>query len=143
MKKLLQILIPALLISGCITEKNCFKRFPPKIETKIIVKDTTIVTEKTRFDTIFHLTKEISRDTIYFTDSKTEIKIKYIKLPGDSILIEAECPADTIFIEGAVTETITSTETSKPPLLDLGKLLFWLILLIAAIVTLYLLKRFI
>lgn len=47
--KTLSILIVALILTGCTTQKRCFRKFPPALETQIITetevvtRDTTIV----------------------------------------------------------------------------------------------------
>ncbi len=47
-------------------------------------------------------------DTVYLT--KDRLKVKYVRLPGDSVFIEGRCDADTIKIEVpvSVTKTIES-----------------------------------
>lgn len=83
-------------LNSCVTAKRCDRKFPPIITKETIIRDTTIITERTNFDTIhvFHET----RDTVFFHDQETQIKIKYLRLPGDSIFIEAECPPDTVTV---------------------------------------------
>lgn len=68
------------------------------IQKETIIRDTTVYTETTKFDTIVQLTKEITRDTMFFHDLETQIKIKYLQLPGDSIYLTAECPPDTVTV---------------------------------------------
>lgn len=89
--------------SGCVTKRRCERKFPPIVEKETIIKDTTIITERTSFDTIFQVTHELSRDTIYFTDHETQVKIKYLQLPGDSVYLSAECPPDTVTVTKSIT----------------------------------------
>lgn len=91
----------ALTLSSCVTAKRCAKKFPPVIERETIIKDSTIITERTKFDTIF----QRSKDTVFLFDHETKIKIKYVDRPGDSVFVSAECPEDTITVR---THTITN-----------------------------------
>lgn len=90
------------LLASCATQRRCSRKFPPVIERETIVKDSTIITERTKFDTIFG---PGSKDTVFLYDHETRIKIKYLTLPGDSVFVEAECPEDTITVR---THTITN-----------------------------------
>ena len=97
-KNIAVLLFVSWIFSGCITAKKCNQRFPPVITKETIIRDTTVYTETTKFDTIVQLTKEITRDTMFFHDLETQIKIKYLQLPGDSIYLTAECPPVTVTI---------------------------------------------
>lgn len=66
MKKLVFILITALLLGGCVTQKKCLVKFPPDTVTRV---ETNIITEY--------------RDTII-----------YKHIPGDSVFVERIIPAD-------------------------------------------------
>ena len=65
MKTILIFLLGIMLMTGCITEKRCARRFPPEIKTEVFVQHDTI----------------------------TELKDSLIPLPADSGLIRAllEC----------------------------------------------------
>jgi|TARA_R100000479_G_scaffold84485_1_gene40938 hypothetical protein len=124
----------ALILVSCVTQKACDRRFPPIIKTETVIRDTTIVTETTRFDTI-HVIHE-SHDTVFFHDVETQIKIKYVNLPGDSIFIQAECPPDTVIV---TKEIVTNNIEERPKrLIDsngfawIGALFILGLLLIAA-----------
>lgn len=69
-----------------------------KVDTVYIEKQVFVPEVKT--DTIFK-TKE--GDTVYI--SKEKLKIKYVKLPGDSVYLEGKCEADTVKINVPVTIT--------------------------------------
>lgn len=56
---------------------------------------------------------------------KERLKIKYVRLPGDSIFIEGKCEGDTIYKEVAV--TVTKTIEAKN-----GLSWCWLLLALAA-----------
>ena len=99
--KILFLLVTVAILSSCVTSKRCSRKFPPQIHTETIIRDTTIITETTRFDTIFNS----SKDTVFLYNPETKIKIKYLQLPGDSIFVAAECPSDTITV---TTERITN-----------------------------------
>ena len=102
-------LIVLSILPSCVTQRACDRKFPPVTNTETIIRDTTIVTETTRFDTI-HVIHE-SHDTVFFHDVETQIKIKYVNLPGDSIFIQAECPPDTVI----VTKEIKTINTETRP----------------------------
>ena len=111
MKNSVLILIIFFSLASCVTRRACDRKFPPVVNTETIIKDTTIITERTKFDTIYQIRE--SRDTVFFHDLKTQIKIKYIDLPGDSIFIEAECPPDTVTVtKETITNNIQKRESS-------------------------------
>ena len=62
--------------------------------------DKSVVVPEVKTDTIF---KPQLGDTIFI--SKDKLKIKYVKLPGDSVFIEGKCEADTVRIKVPVTIT--------------------------------------
>ena len=97
-------------VASCATSRRCSRKFPPQIHTETIIKDTTIITETTRFDTIFNS----SRDTVFLFDKETQIRIKYLLTPGDSVFIEAECPPDTVTITTQKTTNNVIHDTKGP-----------------------------
>lgn len=121
-KNIALILFAFALLSSCVTAKRCDRKFPPVTIKETIIRDTTIITQTTRFDTITVLNKEIHKDTVFFHDEKTQIKIKYIQLPGDSILISAECPPDTV----TITKEIVNNHTVERRQNNLDGRFFWL-----------------
>lgn len=74
---------------------------------------------------------EIRLDSVFVSQpgdtvvlEKDRLKVKYVRLPGDSVFIEGECEADTIEIEVPV--TITKTIEAK------GGLRWWWLVVAAA-----------
>lgn len=64
-----------------------------------VADDTVYVTKEiiipeVKLDTVF---KAQQKDTVFLT--KDKLKIKYVKLPGDSVFIQGECEPDTVKIE--------------------------------------------
>lgn len=88
--------------SGCLTAERCAERFPGSINRITEIRDTMIVRSSKTFDTIVSFG---SRDTVFIQDRLTDVKVKIIRLPGDSIFIEPVCPPDTIRIEKIRIET--------------------------------------
>jgi hypothetical protein len=101
MKKVAPILILTTAFNSCVTEDMCNKKFPPSSRTETVYYDTVVITHSQRFDTLF----QYSSDTIYVKDAKSKIEVKVVRLPGDSIFIESECPPDTLLIEKVRKET--------------------------------------
>ena len=122
LKNNILILVSILALTSCVTRKRCAEKFPPSIHTETIIRDTTIITEKTRFETIFNN----SKDTVFLVDKETQIKIKYISLPGDSVFVSAECPSDTITI---TKEIITNNTTESNSGGFSWTFLFWILIL--------------
>lgn len=106
LKALLILIIPTILLTGCVTKKACERKFPPITETITVIKDTTIYIPQVSHDTIIDFRNAVVFDTVVIdgVGIKDPI-IRYVKLPGDSIWIDAECPADTIVVEKTVTTT--------------------------------------
>lgn len=98
-----KIILIALLFSACSSPEALLKRAikkgaKVKIDTvKVIVEK---VTPEVKTDSVF-----ISKpgDTVYI--NKEKLKIKYVKLPGDSVFIEGKCEKDTLRIEVPVAVT--------------------------------------
>lgn len=101
LKNVAILTLTILTLDSCVTEKRCRETFPCSNSTEIVtrIKDTTIVTSRTSFDTIFRF-KQV--DTLFFRDKETRIETKIIRLPGDSIFVESICPSDTIRVEKVV-----------------------------------------
>lgn len=90
--------------SGCITAQRCAEKFPESTNVITTFIDTTIITTSKSFDTIISV---LNRDTIFIVDKKTDVRVKVVRLPGDSIFIQPECPSDTIVVTKWKTETTT------------------------------------
>lgn len=105
LKKILVILsvgLQMMVVEGCVTAQRCAERFPGSTNVVTTIMDTTIITSSRSFDTIVSV---INRDTIFILDKKTDVQVKIVKLPGDSIWVEPVCPSDTITIVKVRTET--------------------------------------
>lgn len=89
-----------------------------KSDTVFIEKQVIVPEVKT--DTVF---KSRVGDTVYI--SKEKLKIKYVKLPSDSVFIEGKCKSDTVEINVpyTVTKEIKSG-ASTWDLVILGTVLF-------------------
>lgn len=55
--------------------------------------DKSVIVEAVKTDTVF---KSLERDTVRI--EKDRLKIKYVRLPGDSVYISGTCESDTITI---------------------------------------------
>ena len=62
------------------------------IQQSVVVRDTVIVTK----ERILHDTLTIRKDTILFQD-RVRVEVKY--LPGEKMIVEAECPSDTVKVQ--------------------------------------------
>lgn len=92
-----------LLFSSC-SATNLLKRADrliKKAESKgavwsadTVFKIISVPISEVQTDTVF---KSLPRDTVRI--SKDKLKIKYVKLPGDSVFIEGKCEADTVFVK--------------------------------------------
>jgi hypothetical protein len=105
LKKILVILavgLQMMVVEGCVTAERCAEKFPGSTNVVTTYIDTTIITSSRSFDTIVSV---INRDTIFILDKKTDVQVKIVKLPGDSIWVEPVCPSDTITIVKVRTET--------------------------------------
>jgi hypothetical protein len=65
-----------------------------KVTADTIYKERLVFVDSIRVDSIF--TSKVG-DTVYI--SKDRLKVKYVRLPGDSVFIEGKCEADTIKIQ--------------------------------------------
>ena len=87
-----------MVANACKVKQRHFVDEPPPIVREymsIAEIDTQVIAPSVVFDTIFQV---LPNDTIVIHDSITKIKLKVIKLPGDSIYISPECPPDTITV---------------------------------------------
>ena len=101
MKPTLYILLAALLLSGCklTKEERRMNRATKKLE-KLTAKYPELVRTDTIRDTLH--TNRVHIDTTFVWQSDTveiereNLRVRIVRLPGDSILINAEC--DTVFV---------------------------------------------
>tara|TARA_R110000822_G_scaffold35184_8_gene99311 strand:- start:1594 stop:2001 length:408 start_codon:yes stop_codon:yes gene_type:complete len=85
--RLALLMIPIAIVagvSGCGGAKTILQ--------SVVVRDTIVLTK----ERILHDTLTIQKDTILYQD-RVKFEIKY--LPGEKMMIKAECPSDTIRIE--------------------------------------------
>jgi hypothetical protein len=127
--KLLLLLLVSLTtvvnLSSCVTAERCRAKFPESTYRVTTIVDTTIITSTTSFDTIIRVD---SRDTVFVYDATSRIKVKVVRVPGDSIFVRSECPPDTIRIEKIRTET--TSERIRNIALNGGKDLYLSIFLL-------------
>lgn len=98
MKKTLFILV-VLLVAGCSPEKRLsrlIEKYPHLVSTDTIFNEVSIVTEKTKIDTLFSI-KTPPPDTLIIERNKTRLKLKIDTL-YKTIYASAECLPDTITI---------------------------------------------
>ena len=72
------------VVSGCGGAKS--------IQQSVVVRDTVVVTK----ERVLHDTLTIRKDTILFQD-RVRVEVKY--LPGEKMIVEAECPSDTVKVQ--------------------------------------------
>lgn len=108
--------------NGCVTQKRCNDKFPPSVSRETIIRDTVIITNPTHFDTIFRFSE---KDTVYLRDTKTQIKVKVVKVM-DSVWVHSECPPDTVRIEKVRIET--TVERVRHILSDNPWRMLWIVL---------------
>jgi hypothetical protein len=94
---------------GCATQNRCERKFPAQTETITVVRDSLITIEKKIFET----RDILKRDTVTIVDTVTNIKIKYLRLPGDSIWIKADCPEEQIKVKTSTTTTNVKRGSEK------------------------------
>lgn len=70
-----------------------------KIDT--VYQTVEIAVPEVKTDTIF---SSLPGDTVRI--EKDRLKIKYVKLPGDSVFIEGKCEADTVYQEVKIPYTV-------------------------------------
>ena len=103
------------LFSGCATAEKCREKFPCIESTTTIIRDTLIIAGARQMDTVFHWTR--FQDTILIRDHETRIETKLIRLPGDSIFVSTDCPADTVRVEKIIqTTNVIQDEKEKWPI---------------------------
>lgn len=109
---ILTILIAVLLLSSCSQEKRIGKKVNKLGAENVLAwlqknrKDLFIVRRDTIRDTV--MITAINKDTVFkwsvvqnydtVTITKDRLKVKVIKLPGDTVKIEGECAGDTVYI---------------------------------------------
>ena len=105
-------------VSGCGGAK-------PILEN-VVVRDTIVVTK----ERILHDTLTLKQDTIIYQD-RVKVQVKYLE--GERIVIEAECPTDTIKVEKIVLSTKNTKNTKSK---DYTFYLGWLLVILSFLVIL-------
>lgn len=119
--RIITILLALLLLNSCDTEKRIAKKVNKfgaenvlgwlqknRKDLFIVQRDTirdTVVITAIKKDTVVKWSNISVYDTITIT--KDRLKVKVIKLPGDTVKIEGECAGDTIYINKPCPEVIT------------------------------------
>jgi hypothetical protein len=85
--RLVALTIPIVILAGV---SGCSIAKPH--QESVVVRDTIIVTK----ERVLHDTLTIQKDTILYQD-RVKVELKY--LPGERVMISAECPSDTIRVE--------------------------------------------
>lgn len=95
MKLTTSILLCLVLLTGCSAEKRLLRLLErnPQLRDTVVVHDTIItIVEYVRADTVF---RDIPGDTVTLT--KDRLTVRYVRMPGDTVYLEGECKADTIY----------------------------------------------
>jgi hypothetical protein len=102
------------------------------IEADTVYIKKTVFVPEVKTDTVFHSEEG---DTVFI--SKDRLKIKYVRLPGDSVFIEGKCESDTVVVKVPV----TITKTIKP---NKGFWFYfpWLLFVLALAAVAYFLRTF-
>ena len=106
-------------VSGCRGAKN--------IQQSVVVRDTVVVTK----ERVLHDTLTIRKDTVLFQD-RVRVELRY--LPGEEILIEAECPPDTVKVQ--TIKIVNQPTIEKKRKLTWDGLLGWTIAILCILVIL-------
>jgi hypothetical protein len=112
MKNIAIVVILGLTLFGCSSNWHLKQSKRHKLKAiqlgALIDRDTIwsekeVITQQVIKDTVF---TSKQGDTVFI--SKEKLKIKYVKIPGDSVFIEAACAPDTlkIIVPTTVTEVI-------------------------------------
>jgi len=89
---------------GCVTQQRCLEKFPPETTTSTttVTRDTSVFVPGRETDTVFIA---VPGDTVTVVDTLTQIKIRMVKRPGDTVFVSVDCPGDTVFLPGVIRET--------------------------------------
>lgn len=143
MKSLVKILFIAVLLTACgpTAKLRRAERLIAKAELQgakwkvdTVWNTVEIPVPEVRTDTIF---KSAIGDTVRI--EKERLKIKYVKLPGDSVFIEGKCEADTVYKKTYY--RITKTIEAPPKLKWYDKYAKWLLVIIGALFIYGMLRR--
>jgi hypothetical protein len=129
------IIVLALLLSGCVTQQRCHRKFPPQTHT-----NTVTITEIVYRDTVVYVT--IKPDTIFFTDTvlvkeglvnfnpqrlDTEFAWSVVWINNSRLnhtLYQKESVIEQT-IANAIKEQSTTTEVTVVQTVEVNKLTWW------------------
>lgn len=129
------IIVLAILLSGCVTQRRCHNKFPPQTHT-----DTVTITEIVYRDTIVYVT--IKPDTVFFTDTvlvnkglvnfnpqrlDTEFAWSVVWINNSRInhtLYQKESVIEKT-IQDAIKESSTTTEVTVVKTVEVNVLTWW------------------
>lgn len=101
-----------------------------KIQVDTVFKEIPVFIDSVRVDSIF--SSKVG-DTVYL--EKERLRVKYIRLPGDSVFIQGECQADTVKITVPI-EVKREIQTGAG-FWDIFKIVLFAVVLTALLVTFY------
>lgn len=113
----------SLILSGCSASWHLKQaiRKGANVGVDTVYKEVKVIVPEVQTDTVF--TSEVG-DTVYI--EKEQLKIKYLKLKGDSVYIEGKCDTDTIIQK--VPYTVTKHIEAPPDKgLKWWHILFWIL----------------
>jgi hypothetical protein len=110
---------------------------------KVDTVEVQVVVDSSRIDTVF-VSKNLY-DTVVIENER--LRIKYVKLPNDTVFIEGVCKPDTVIVKvPTVTETTLQRESYKQivkRVLKINEFYFWLIhSILGAIIGFFLYKKY-
>lgn len=96
MKNAFKALLIVLIFTGCSAQWHLKKALQKGafVKSDTIYVDKIVYTKEVKTDTVF---TSLVGDTIRI--EKEKLRIKYVRLPGDSVYIEGKCVSDTIRIK--------------------------------------------
>ena len=132
MRKLIIFILPIILLSSCVTQRACERRFPPSEKTIVEIHDTTIVT-----DTVFRIEQRTIEvhDTVPcgdFEASKDSGGVKIIIKVKDRYLT-AKCECEALEIKARIyskVRKISKTTELVRTVHERAKVNWWMWLLI-------------
>lgn len=141
LQKTAQALILLTLV-GCSGQWHLRKALQKGVDVSkdTVVFELPVPIPEVRVDTVF---KAQEGDTVVI--EKERLKIKYVKLPGDSVFIDCHCEADTVYREvRVVIETPIVKESYKmivKRMFGMNELVFWITHILTLLLLIYLIFR--
>lgn len=107
--RFIKAILIVFLLSGCSAHWHLKKAIQKggKVVSDTVYVEREVITPEVTTDTVFH---SVAGDTVRI--EKERLKIKYVRLPGDSVYVEGKCESDTIRIS---VPTYIKTEITAPP----------------------------